>query len=502
MDRQILSILAEDIKADLRLTDAQVGFVYSTALSVFFAIFSIPLGRCADVLTRKNMLAVCVSAWSAMIFLTGTAGSALSFALFRAGVGVGEGGASPPAFSMISDYFPPRLRNSAMSVFTSGSPVGQGLGLFLGGFILDAWSTAYPVGAAPFGLKAWQVAFFAIALPGPLLAVWLWSLREPVRGQSEGLASAPQLSAQFSPWRQIWDELQSVLPLVCLLRIVRLGGGARAIAWNIAAGLTLAAASTVLVVLTGSTMQWAAIGIGLYCVAGWAQTLKIRDPAAFAMILKCPTLLFVDVGLACFVFVVFGVGAWIAPFMIRVHGVSPRDVGAMVGTLLAICGFLGNLAGGALADMLERRTPRARLYVLLGSLTLTVPSVVLMLYAQSAREAYLFIGLFFLASAAWYGVGPAMVNSLVMPRMRGISSAFYMLVITLLGMALGPYAIGYVSDIFTASGAQGGAALRQGMLWGLAISIPAAAALIGATATVARDQATRNARAQKLGEKL
>jgi MFS family permease len=502
MDRQILSILAEDIKADLQLSDAQVGFIYSTALSVFFAIFSIPLGRCADIWTRKNMLSLCVAMWSAMIALTGAAQNFLSFTLFRAGVGVGEGGASPPTFSMISDLFPPRLRSTAMSVFTSGSPIGQGLGLFLGGYILQSWGTAFPdASAAPFGLKAWQAAFFAIALPGPFLALWLWSLREPVRGQAEALNPHQGADgAPANPLREVWNELMSVLPLLCLLRLMRLGGGRRALAANIAIGLVIALAAAVLIVLTGSVAQWASIGFGLYCVAGWSQTLALRDPPTFGMIFRCPTMMFVVLGVTCCVFIVFGVGAWIVPFMIRTFHVGPMEVGWMVGVLMAGGGFFGNLCGGVIADALERRTPRARLYVLLGSLSLTIPSIVLMLRARSASEAYIFIACFFVASAAWYGVAPSIVNSLVLPRMRGVASALFLIVLTLLGMALGPYAIGYISDGFAAQGLTSSESLRGGMFWSLTVGVLAAALLVAATANLERDETTRLERARRFGE--
>ena len=103
IDRQILSILAEEIKADLGITDADIGFLYGTAFAVFYAVFGIPLGRLADVWVRKNLISVGLAFWSLMTALSGTARNFASLATFRFGVGIGEASATPAAFSMLSD---------------------------------------------------------------------------------------------------------------------------------------------------------------------------------------------------------------------------------------------------------------------------------------------------------------------------------------------------------------------------------------------------------------
>lgn len=191
IDRQILSILAQDIKADLGLSDASLGFLYGTAFAVFYAIFGIPLARLADIWTRKNLISVGLSFWSLMTALSGTARSFFSLATYRIGVGVGESSASPAAFSMLGDYFPPRLRATAVAIYSSGVYIGSGIGMVIGGQVVDRWNKAYLPGEAPFGLAGWQVAFFVVGIPGLLMAVWVWTLREPVRGKSEGLPEPP-----------------------------------------------------------------------------------------------------------------------------------------------------------------------------------------------------------------------------------------------------------------------------------------------------------------------
>ena len=174
LDRQILSILAESIKADLEISDAQLGFLYGTAFAVFYAVFGIPLARLSDVWIRKNVIAIGLAVWSLMTALSGTARSAFSLGSYRVGVGVGESSATPAAYAMLSDYFPERLRATALSLYAGGLYVGQGLGAFIGGTVLDQWDVAFPDGHGWFGLRGWQAAFFIVGFPGLLLAVWLF----------------------------------------------------------------------------------------------------------------------------------------------------------------------------------------------------------------------------------------------------------------------------------------------------------------------------------------
>src|SRR5271168_674270 len=152
IDRSILSILAQDIKADLHLGDAQLGFLYGTAFAVFYALFGIPLGRLADSWYRGRLIAVGLALWSAMTALSGLAGSYGQLAAARIGVGVGEASASPAAYSLLADYFPVRRRALVLAIYTAGLYVGGGLSLPLGGWIAHAWTHNYPHGTAPFGL--------------------------------------------------------------------------------------------------------------------------------------------------------------------------------------------------------------------------------------------------------------------------------------------------------------------------------------------------------------
>src|SRR5215470_7449239 len=129
LDRQILSILAERIKADLGLTDAQIGFLYGTAFAVFYSVFGIPLGRLADVWVRTRLIALGLAVWSLMTTASAFARGFAQLTAARIGVGVGEASASPAAFSLLSDYFPPARRATVLAIYSSGIYIGAGLGL-------------------------------------------------------------------------------------------------------------------------------------------------------------------------------------------------------------------------------------------------------------------------------------------------------------------------------------------------------------------------------------
>ncbi len=160
IDRNILSILSQDIQADLGITDAEMGFLYGTVFAVFYAVFGIPLARFADVWVRRSLIAMGLMFWSAMTALSGFAKSFPQLAAFRIGVGIGEASASPAAFSMLSDYYSPKVRATVLAIYSTGVYIGGGIGLFIGGFIMETWNGSYPVAAeAPLGIKAWQAAF-------------------------------------------------------------------------------------------------------------------------------------------------------------------------------------------------------------------------------------------------------------------------------------------------------------------------------------------------------
>ncbi|HYC55400.1 MAG TPA: MFS transporter [Candidatus Binatia bacterium] len=452
LDRQILSILNDHIKADLGLNDAQMGFLFGTAFAVFYALFGIPLGRLADLWTRRSLIAIGLAFWSAMTAASGLARNFAEIAIARIGVGVGEASASPAAYSLLSDYFPPARRATAMAVYSSGIYIGAGLGLMLGGQIVDRWDTAWAGTTAPFGLRGWQVAFFAVGLPGILLAIWVRTLREPAR------ASATLTAAQI--WREFARELSSVIPPLTLMHLHGVGGTS-AVTRNLVIAVVVAAASWAMVAITGDGAQWSALGIGVYAAASWTQSLRLRHPQDADIVVGNPTLRWIALGFGFLSFASYGIGYWVAPFFLRAHGVSMSEVGLYVGGAAAAAGWVGVTAGGALADWWHQRSPYGRLYTGMLSAVLPFPLLLLMLTTEHKLVAYVANIPLTMTASLWIGAGISTVHDLVPARLRGVAGAAYLLVLTFVGLALGPYGMGKMSILL------GG--LRPAMLTGGAI---------------------------------
>jgi len=489
LDRNILSILAERIKADLGLSDDQMGFLYGTAFAVFYANFGIPLGRLADVWDRRRLIALGLAFWSGMTALSGFARGFGELATARIGVGVGEASASPAAFSKLSDWFPARLRATVLALYSSGIYIGSGIGIFLGGLIVERWDAAYGATGAPFGLRGWQVAFFVVGLPGLLLAVWVATLREPVRGQADGIV-APR---EPHPFRAFLRELGAVLPPFTLLTLRWQGGDARTLAANVGGALLLALAAVGLTTLVGSAVQWGALAIGCYAALSWAQSLRLRDPATFALIFGSPSLVLSCVGFSFLAFTGYAYALWTPPYFLRVLGVKEGELGIVLGLTAAVAGFLGVTLGGVLADRLRQRHPNGRLFVGIATAVLTVPFAVAMVTTPSVPLAYALNFPLALFSSMWIGAGASTVQELVLPRMRASASAAYLLVVTFIGLAMGPYGVGRLSVAL--------GSLREALLWGLLVNALAVVFLLLAGRHLARDEATRLERARAAGER-
>ena len=179
IDRQILAILLEPIKQDLQVSDTALGFLTGFAFAVFYTFAGLPLARLADRGVRRSLIAISLATWSLMTAVSGLARNFTDLALARIGVGIGEAGASPPAHSLLSDYFPPEKRATVIAIYASGIYVGVGLGFWLGGWINDAYG--------------WRVAFCVVGLPGLLMALLVrFTVHEPLRGMSEHNITATQ----------------------------------------------------------------------------------------------------------------------------------------------------------------------------------------------------------------------------------------------------------------------------------------------------------------------
>ncbi len=485
VDRQVISILAEDIKRDLHLKDEDLGFLYGTAFGVFYALFGIPLGRLADSWKRGRLMTVGLALWSAMTVVSGLSRNFGQLAGARVGVGIGEATASPAAYSLISDWFPRRLRATALAIYSAGLYVGGGISLFIGGAIVQAWNRAYPDGGA-WGLHGWQVAFMAVGAPGLLVALWIATLREPVRGQSEGLAQAPHPR----PFHVFGQELITILPPLTLIGAAR--RGTAALVTNLLVSGAVVGAVLLLHAAGEPLLQWTAIGIGVYAIFSWASALRVRDRPAFALIVGTPAFLCTVVAYGLNAFLSYAASFWAAPYALRVLGVSPAEAGFIIGSSGALSGFLGVTMGGILADRLRRTNPGGRLLVVISGAIVPTPFLVLAFTAGSPLPFYIGIFLAQLTASMALGAAGATTQDLVLPRMRGTATATFFIGTTLIGLALGPYLAGRVS---TLSGS-----LTTGMLSLLATVPITVAAAIAAYRLAPLAERTREDRARAAGE--
>jgi len=169
IDRQILTILQEPIKAELGLSDTQLGMMTGLAFAIFYVVMGLPIARWADRGNRRNIMAGSLAVWSIMTAVSGFAQNYSQLLLARIGVGVGEAGGSPPAHAMLSDYFQPEKRATAISIYSSGLYLGLMIGFLFGGWMADT--------------LGWRIAFFVVGVPGILLAVIVrLTVKEPIRG--------------------------------------------------------------------------------------------------------------------------------------------------------------------------------------------------------------------------------------------------------------------------------------------------------------------------------
>ena len=187
VDRQILTILIEPIKAEFKFTDMQMGMLGGFAFAVLYSVLGIPIARFADRANRVNIISAALFVWSLFTVVTGTAKSFTQLLLARVAVGVGEAGCTPPAYSILSDYFEKKRRTSAISIYTMGIYGGVFVGYLVGSLVAQKYG--------------WRYAFYVVGLPGIALALLVkLTLREPPRGFADGgtvPAQPPPLSEVF-----------------------------------------------------------------------------------------------------------------------------------------------------------------------------------------------------------------------------------------------------------------------------------------------------------------
>ncbi|MEP0189172.1 MAG: MFS transporter [Erythrobacter sp.] len=455
VDRQILAILANDIKADLGVDDAYIGFLYGTAFAVFYSLFGIPLGKLADSWKRIRLLAIGLTLWSSMTALSGLAKNPVTLAVARMGVGVGEATASPSAYSLISDWFPARLRATALAIYSSGLYIGGGLSLFIGAYIVDAWNAAYPEGG-PGGIVGWQAAFLSVGIPGLLLALLVMTLKEPIRGAIDGIESPEEPK----PFNGFFKELVQVIPPFTILGAAQ--RGPRALALNLLGLLGFAILAFVLSILVPASAnvitgfsdgsfavsdQWLFLGIGYYAVYSWAIGLRTRDLPTFKLTWGSPAFLTVILGYGMVALIGYTNSGLGPAYAERGLGLSKTDIALWLGAPGAVAGFMGVILGGRMGDWLLEWRPDGRVLVVMFGLVTPAPMIYFAF--TTADTTVFYITSFFgnMLSASALGAAAASSQSLVLPRMRGVATATFFLSTTLIGLGIGPFMAGYISTV-------------------------------------------------------
>jgi MFS family permease len=395
IDRQVLSILVEDIRADLGLNDTQIGMLIGFSFALVYCTFGIPVARLADSTSRKGVIAVSMAAWSGFTALCGLAGNFWQLFLARLGVGIGEAGGSPPAHALISDLYEKEKRGRALAIYSVGLYIGTLLGFALGGVLADALD--------------WRMAFFVVGLPGVLFALIVWiTIREPQRGLSGAAPAAATITFPQS-FRKLWAFKA--------FRYYALAAGA---------GL------------------FVTYGVGNFVPAFLERTYGVWSLPELQQAL----------GL-CRSQIVDGVNDCIA--------MSTAEIGIIYGTVAGVAGAIGTLAGGYLADHLGGKDRRWFLWVPMWGKLIAAPLFVASILAPSAELSLLIyfpaIGL----AAMYLGPSIAITHHLVPPGMRAMASAVFFFIINIIGLGLGPTALGALSDIFRDSGDAGERSLQWAM---------------------------------------
>lgn len=355
IDRQILSILLEPVKADLGLSDTAMGMLTGFAFAMFYATLGIPIARFADRTNRRNLIAGALGVWSIFTALSGLAQNFWHLLIARIGVGVGEAGCSPPAHSMIADYYPADQRATALGIYSLGIPFGIMFGLFAGGWINEFFG--------------WRAAFFVVGLPGVLLALVVrFSLAEPQRGMAEGRTDSGEQPSVGETLTYLWQK-------------------------------------------------------------------KSFRHMSFAAALTA--------------FVGYGFVTWAPAFLIRSFGMGTGEIGTWFGLILGIPGGLGIFLGGYLADKFGARDPKWYLWTTAIALIIVTPFNLLVYLATDSTMALLGMVIPVLLGNFYQATTFSQTQGISELRMRAVAAGILLFIINIIGLGLGPQAVGLISDLLS-----------------------------------------------------
>ncbi|MFC0634040.1 spinster family MFS transporter [Brevundimonas balnearis] len=465
LDRQIIGILAAPLKAEFGMSDSQFGLLGGIAFASVYSTLAIPLAWLADRMSRVWIMTGALAVWSGFTALCGVAGSFTQLFLFRMGVGIGEAGGVAPAYSLIADYFPPSQRARALAAFAFGIPLGTAAGTLVGGLL-----------AASYG---WRTAFIVVGLIGLLVAPLLrLTVRDPQRGGTDVVkpagAGAEPTTADDGLGRKI------------ALGLIGLSLGLFA----------LAALGQVAGVAVGQPLVLAFAGL-LALVIG--VSVRIAKAAA-SVVARKRSFWLLALGAASSSVCGYGVAGWLPLFFMRSFDLTLTQVSWYYAGIALIGGMLGIWLGGMIADKTARRGKGAYPLVPAVAFLISAPLFIAAMNAPtliglvlpgggSQTQQLVLAFLIFLIptglNLAWLGPITASIQHLVPAPMRSTASALFLLINNLLGIAVGFYYFGWMSDLLAPR--FGEESLRWAIYTGMGFYLLAALLLIGASRTLKRD---------------
>jgi MFS family permease len=381
VDRTLIAVVAQPIIESFGLTDSQWGLLYGPPFAIFYAVMGLPIALWADRANRVKVITVCIILWSIMTALCGFAAGFLTLLLFRIGVAVGEAGCTPPANSIIGDYFIARKRATALGIYSMGVTLGRVLANLFGGPIAQMQGADFGAWIGSIGLgglftavewasvEGWRIAFVVVGVPGVLIALLvLLTIKEPPRGYSDPPESTPRPQAH---WAEAFQELK-----------------------------------------TKPSFWWMAIGAALVAFVG------------------------------------YGLVSFQAPFLQREHGLDVRDAAINFGAPLSFLAAIGTFMGGYITEKLTPRSPTAVAWVPAVGLLIAVPCYISAFFLDDLKLIFIMWGIAAICHYAYLGAQYNIGQGVVSFRSRATAIAILLILVSLIGNGIGPYFVGFMSDLF------------------------------------------------------
>jgi len=469
LDRQIIGILAAPIKEEFGLSDSQFGLLGGIAFASVYSTLAIPLAALADRYSRVWIMTGALAVWSGFTALCGLAGSFGQLFLYRMGVGVGEAGGVAPAYSLIADYFPPHQRARALAGFAFGIPLGMASGTLVGGVL-----------AVQYG---WKTAFIVVGLVGLIVAPLLrLTVRDPQRGGTDIAKPAEADGGVVAPTSSGSTRVGTLAALVML---------------GLGLGLLALAGLGHLGILPLSNPLVIAFAGGLATVIGVSFWIA---RATASKVMPKPSFWLLALGAASSSVCGYGVAGWLPLFFMRSFDLTLLQTSWYYAGIALIGGLLGIWMGGAIADKLARRGKGAYPLVPAVAFMISAPLFVAAMnspwliglvlpgggtQAQQLTLAFLIFLLPTGLNLAWLGPITASVQHLVPAPMRSTASAVFLLFNNLLGIAVGFYYFGWMSELLAPR--FGDESLRWAIYTGMGFYVLAAVLLLLASRTLNRD---------------